>query len=154
MKKSSGSVRQIIRRDTARDGAPVSPVVRIGDLLFTGGQVALDGRGAVAGDLAEQAHVLFRRFGDILNQAGGGLRDIVSMVSFHPDARDIETVFDIAREYFPGEFPAWTPVGYLGCQHRGARLMIRAIAHLGKEPKQCFVPDTQAWLRKYPVSAA
>lgn len=32
--------------------------------------------------------------------------------------------------------------------------MIRAIAHLGKDAKQCFVPDTQAWLRKYPVSAA
>jgi len=154
MKEASGSVRQIIRRDTARDGAPASPVVRIGDLLFTGGQVALDAQGAVAGDLAEQAHALFRRLEDILNQAGGGLRDVVSVVSFHPDARDIETVFDIAREYFPGEFPAWTPVGYLGCQHRGARLMIRAIAHLGKEPKQCFIPDTQAWLRKYPVSAA
>jgi len=154
MIRALGSVRQIICRDTAGDGAPVSPVVRIGDLLFTGGQVVLDGRGAVAVDLAEQAHALFRRFEDILNQAGGGLCDIVGMVSFHPDARDIETVFDIAREYFPGEFPAWTPVGYLGCQHRGARLMIRAIAHLGKEPKQCFMPDTQAWLRKYPVSAA
>lgn len=154
MKEASGSVRQIIRRETARDGAPASPVVRIGDLLFTGGQVALDAQGAVTGDLTEQAHALFRRLGDILNQAGGGLRDVVSVVSFHSDARDIETVFDIAREYFPGEFPAWTPVGYLGCQHRGARLMIRAIAHLGKEPKQCFLPDTQAWLRKYPVSAA
>ena len=154
MKKASGSVRQIIRRDMARDGAPVSPVLRIGDLLFTGGQVVLDAQGAVAGDLTEQAHALFRRLGDILNQAGGGLRDVMSVVSFHPDARDIETVFDIAREYFPGDFPAWTPVGYLGCQHRGARVMIRAIADLGKEPKQCFLPDTQSWLRQYPVSAA
>ncbi len=154
MKKSSGSVRRIIRQDSARDGAPVSPAVLVGDLLFTGGQVALDARGEVAGNLEDQAHALLRRLDGTLAQAGGGLRDIVSMVSFHADARDIETVFELARRYFPGEFPAWTPVAYLGCQHRGARLMIRAIAHLGKDAKQCFVPDTQAWLRKYPVSAA
>ena len=42
MSDQSRQVRQILRRDTARDGAPVSPVVRVGDLLFTGGQVALD----------------------------------------------------------------------------------------------------------------
>ena len=154
MEQTLSAVRQIVRRDTARDGAPVSPVVRIGDLLFTGGQVALGVRGEVAGDLEAQAHGIFWRLADVLGQAGGGLGDVVSMVSFHSDARDIETVFDIAREHFADEFPAWTPVGYLGCQHRGARLMIRAIAHLGKEPKQCFVPDTQAWLQKYPVSAA
>ena len=154
MGKSSGSVREIIRRDSAHDGAPVSPVVRVGDLLFTGGQVALDSGRKVTGDLDEQANTLFRRLDEILRQAGGGLNDILAMVSFHTDARDIEPVFDIAREYIPNEFPAWTPVAYVGCQHRGARLMIRAVAHLGKEPKQCFVPDSQAWLRKYPVSAA
>ena len=154
MEKSSGSIRKIIRRDAAHDGVPVSPVVRAGDLLFTGGQVALDSSGKVTGDLDQQAHTLFRRLDATLKQAGGSLRDIVAMVSFHTDARDMEPVFDIAREYIPNDFPAWTPVAYVGCQHRGARLMIRAIAHLGKEPKQCFMPDSQAWLRKYPVSAA
>ena len=154
MKNPPASNRQIIRRDTARDGAPVSPVVRVDDLVFTGGQVALDGHGRVEGDLEHQAHALFRRLENILGQENSGLQDVVGMVSFHTDTRDIETVFDIAREYFDGEFPAWTPVGYIGCQHRGARLMIRAVAHLGKEPKEHLIPDSQAWLRQYPVSAA
>lgn len=154
MSNLSTSVRQILRHDTARDGAPVSPVVRAGDLLFTGGQVALDENGVIAGDLEAQAHTLFRRLKNTLEQAGGSLGDVLSLVSFHTDVRDIETVFNIGREYFPREYPAWTPLGYLGCQHRGARLMIRAVAHLGKEPKHCFLPDSQAWLKKYPVSAA
>ena len=154
MSKQSQPVRQILRSGTARDGAPVSPVVHAGDLLFTGGQVALDANGVITGDLEAQAHALFTRLRDILEQAGGSLRDILALVSFHTDVRDIETVFNIGREYFPSEYPAWTPVGYLGCQHRGARLMIRAIAHLGKEPRQCFLPDSQAWLKKYPVSSA
>ncbi|MBI4263107.1 MAG: hypothetical protein HY657_01920 [Acidobacteria bacterium] len=154
MSKHSTSVRQVLSHATARDGAPVSPVVRVGDLLFTGGQVALDGNGVITGDLEAQAHVLFKRLRDTLQQAGGSLRDILALVSFHTDVRDIETVFNVGREYFRSEYPAWTPVGYLGCQHHGARLMIRAVAHLGKEPKQCFLPDSQAWLKKYPVSSA
>ena len=154
MSDQSRPVRQILRRDTARDGAPVSPVVRVGDLLFTGGQVALDANGVVTGDLETQAHVLFKRLQSILEQAGGSLRDVLSLVSFHTDVRDIETVFKIGREYFPSEYPAWTPLGYLGCQHYGARLMIRAVAHLGKGAKECFLPDSQAWLKKYPVSSA
>jgi enamine deaminase RidA (YjgF/YER057c/UK114 family) len=78
----------------------------------------------------------------------------MSLVSLHTDVRDIETIFKIGREYFPSEYPAWTPLGYLGCQHYGARLMIRAVAHLGKGAKECFLPDSQAWLKKYPVSSA
>jgi enamine deaminase RidA (YjgF/YER057c/UK114 family) len=154
MSSQSKSVRQILRQDKARDGAPVSPVVRIGDLIFTGGQVALDAKGVVTGDVEAQAHALFERLSGILEQAGGSLQDVLALVSFHTDVRDMETVFNVGRQYFPGEYPAWTSVGYLGCQHDGARLMIRAIAHLGKEPKQCFMPDSQAWLKKYPVSAA
>src|SRR5581483_2476842 len=95
MSNHAKTIRQIIRRDTARDGAPVSPVVKVGDLVFTGGQVALDANGDVKGDLETQTHALFKRLSNLLEQAGGSLRDVLALVSFHTDVRDMETVLNI-----------------------------------------------------------
>jgi enamine deaminase RidA (YjgF/YER057c/UK114 family) len=45
-------------------------------------------------------------------------------------------------------------VGFVGGEYPGALVVVRAIAHLGAGAKACFIPDTQAWLRRWPISAA
>jgi enamine deaminase RidA (YjgF/YER057c/UK114 family) len=134
---------------------PASPAVRAGDLVFVAGQVGVDAAGETLspGDARAQARVAFERIGELLELAGGGMDDIVDLMSFHHDVREIDAVFEVAREYIDGDYPAWTPVGMLGSYRSDLLVSIRAIAHLGDGPKECFTPDTLRWWRDLPVSA-
>ncbi len=79
--------------------------------------------------------------------------DVVDLMSFHHDVREIDAVFEAARDYFAGDYPAWTPVGMLGSHRPDILVSIRAIAHLGEGPKECYTPDTLKWWRDLPISA-
>jgi enamine deaminase RidA (YjgF/YER057c/UK114 family) len=151
------SVTRLLHPAAAGDSPlPVARAVKAGDLVFSGGCVAADERGRVRalGDVRAQADAIFRSIADIVAAAGGTLSDVMSLTSFHADLRSVEEVFAVGREYFRDQFPAWTPVGFVGCQHAGALLQIRAVASVGSGPKECYVPDSLRWLRRYPVSAA
>lgn len=137
------------------DGLPASAAVRAGELLFVAGQTGLDATGETLaqGDVRAQARAAFERIGELLELAGGEMDDIVDLMSFHHDVRDIDAVFEVAREYLHGDYPAWTAVGMVGSYRPDVLVSIRAIAHLGDGPKQCHTPDTLRWWRDLPVSA-
>ena len=137
------------------EGKPASPAVAAGDLLFVSGQVAVDEAGSVLapGDAGEQARIAFSRIHDLVELAGGRMTDVVDLMSFHLDARDMDRVFEAASDFFSGDYPAWTPVGATSLPVPGAVVSIRAIAHLGSEPKECFTPESSAWSRALPLSA-
>lgn len=134
---------------------PASPAVRAGDLVFVAGQVGLDASGepVAPGDAAAQARTAFERIRELLELAGGSLDDVVDLISFHRDVREIDAVLEVARDYFDGDYPAWTPVGMLGSYRPELLVSIRAIAHLGDGPKECYTPDTLTWWRDLPISA-
>jgi enamine deaminase RidA (YjgF/YER057c/UK114 family) len=100
-----------------------------------------------------QAGAAFDELADLLETAGGGLGDVIDLVSLHADARTIETVFEVGRERFGGDFPAWTPVAVTALPVRGALVTLSAVAHLGDAPKRCVVPDTIMWWHDLPASA-
>ncbi len=133
---------------------PASPAVRAGDLLFVAGQVSLgpDFSVVARGDVRAQARHALDSIAEIVEAAGGSLDDVIDVVSFHVDPRDIDAVLDVARDYFAPDFPAWTPAGFLGSYVSGILVSIRAIAHLGSGRKECFTPDSLGWLRSYPAS--
>jgi enamine deaminase RidA (YjgF/YER057c/UK114 family) len=134
---------------------PASPAVRAGDLMFVAGQVGVDATGQTLapGDVRAQARVAFDRIAELLALAGGGMEDIVDLMSFHHDVREIDAVFEVARDYLHGDYPAWTPAGMLGSYRPDILVSIRAIAHLGEGRKECYTPDTLRWWRDLPVSA-
>jgi enamine deaminase RidA (YjgF/YER057c/UK114 family) len=136
------------------DRLPASPAVRVDDLLYIAGQVALDAafRPLALGDVKEQAKYAFERIGELIEMAGGTMDDVIDMISFHKDPRDMDTVFDVARDYIKGDYPAWTAVGTLGSYRSEVLVSIRAIAHLGKTKKVCYTPGTLKWWRDYPMS--
>lgn len=138
------------------EGLPASPAVRAGDLLFVSGQVSADaaGRPLDAGDVRAQATRALDRLQTVLEAAGGGLGDVVDVISFHTDVRQVRDVLDVARSYFGDEPPAWTPVASTGTYADGLDVSIRAIAHLGDAPKQCVGPEAAGWAHDLPVSAA
>jgi len=134
---------------------PASPAVQAGDLLFIGGQTALDenGRPVAPGDIETQTRYIFDRIVELLDTAGGTADDIVDVISFHKDPRDMDTVFDVARDYLTGnQYPAWTAVGSQGFWVSENLVSIRVTAHLGRGSKESFTPDTMKWLRQFPMA--
>jgi enamine deaminase RidA (YjgF/YER057c/UK114 family) len=137
------------------EGYPISAAVRAGDLLFVSGQMALERSGAVVapGDVGAQARAVLGQIQELVEAAGGTMDDVVDVMSFHLDAREMDRVYDAAREFFRSDYPAWTAVGAASLPLPGALVSIRAVAHVGDGAKQCVTPDASAWLRELPVSA-
>ena len=137
------------------DPLPASPAVRAGDLLFISGQVALDSdfKPVFNGDVSAQARYAFDNIRQILEMANGTLDDVVELMVFVKDPRDMDAIYEIAREHFQKDYPAWTLVGSLGFHNSESLVSIRAIAHLGKAEKKCYTPDTLKWWKNLPVSA-
>ena len=137
------------------DSLPASPGVRVGDLLFISGQVSLDPKFQVvaAGDIKAQAQNVFDHIQAVVEAAGGTLDDVVDLVSFHKDVRQLGDVVEVAAKYFKKDCPAWTAVGTSGTYASDLLVSIKAIAHLGKEKKECYTPDAVKWFRGLPLSA-
>jgi enamine deaminase RidA (YjgF/YER057c/UK114 family) len=93
---------------------------RAGDLVFVSGQSGTepDGRDAL------------EKLTTALETAGASLEDVVDVISFHTDVREIDGVLEAAAHLFPTH-PPWTPLGTTGLAAHDARVSIRAIAQVG-----------------------
>jgi len=130
--------------------------VRVGDLVFLGGHAAIGADGSVEheGDVVAQARRAFEGLIASVEEAGGSVDDLVDLVSFNLDPREISAVLELGREFLPaGSEPAWTAVSMTGAVAPGALVVIRGIAVLGDEPKRCVTPDG-SWWSSVPASAA
>jgi enamine deaminase RidA (YjgF/YER057c/UK114 family) len=111
------------------DSLPGRDVVRAGDLIVAAGRPERSGRRALDALAAR------------LEQAGAALPDVVDVVSYHRDAREIDAFLELARTYFPDAPPAWTPVASTGLTSPSASVAVRAIALAGPAPKQCLAGE-------------
>lgn len=133
---------------------PAAPAARIGDLVVVSGQVPLDGGMRVVhpGDLVAQTRYVFDSIGRLLEAAGASFDDVVDVIAFTLDAREIGTVFDVARAYLEADFPAWTIGSFLGSYVPGVLVSVQVIAHTGEGRKECFTPDSLRWWGDRPAS--
>jgi aminoacrylate peracid reductase len=133
---------------------PASPAVRIGDILAIAGQVPLDKDMNVvaAGDVAGQSRSVFDSIGRLLESAGGTFDDVVDVIAFAKDPRDLDPIFDVAGEYFVGAYPAWSAAAFLGSYTSDVLVSVRVIAHLGTGPKECYTPESLRWWGERPAS--
>jgi enamine deaminase RidA (YjgF/YER057c/UK114 family) len=133
---------------------PAAPAARVGDLLVVSGQVPLDRKmNLVApGDLVAQTRHVFESTGRLLAAAGATFDDVVDVIAFTQDPRQIGTVLDVARLYFERDYPAWSISSFLGSYVPGVLVAVQVIAHLGSGPKTCFTPDSLRWWGSRPVS--
>ena len=115
--------------------------VRAGDLVFAAADPALDAELAL--DALEQA----------LADAGAGMDDLVGVLSFHLDVREIDGVLAVAARRLGAQPPAWTAVTAAALPTAGARVALSAVAFAGGDGKRCVTPDTIAWWRELGVSA-
>ena len=132
-----------------------SPALKVGDLLFVSGQTTLGHDGSVGhpGDVAAQADQVFSSLAETLKTAGGTLDDLVDLMIFTRDARDIETVLVVMARHIHKDFPAVTTAASVGLHDPRVLVSVHAIADLSDAPKRCYTPDTIKWWRAYPMSA-
>jgi enamine deaminase RidA (YjgF/YER057c/UK114 family) len=134
----------------------MSAAVRVGEMVFLGGYTAVGPDGSVEhpGDVGAQTRLAFERLIESLEQAGGSVDDIVDLMSFTADSRQIGVVMEAGREFLPaGAEPAWTAAGSTGGVSPDALVTLRAIAVLGDAEKQCLTPVSSWWTDR-PASAA
>ena len=131
---SEGIVRTTSRQLVTTDGAPAaigpySQAVRVGNLVFTAGQIGLvpaDGS-LVPGGAAEEARQVLDNLAAILDAAGASVGDVTKTTLFLVDMADFEAVNAVYAELFGASPPARSAVAVAGLP-KGARVAIDAVA--------------------------
>ncbi|EXX86335.1 deaminase [Paenibacillus darwinianus] len=90
---------------------PYSQAMRIGNLLFTSGQIPLTPEGAlVEGGIEEQTHQVFANLRAVLATAGASFGDVVKATVFIKNMDQFGALNDIYASYFSDHKPARSTV--------------------------------------------
>ena len=81
-----------------------------GQLLYVSGQVAWDTSGNIVGkgDVRAQARQAFQNLRQVLQAAGGDLKDLMKITTYITNIGDFPAVAEARSEVFRGELPAST----------------------------------------------
>ena len=123
-----------IKRERAQSRAYSQAVsTEGGRIVWLAGQVALaDAAGkSLAGDFDGQVREVFRRLGETLEEAGGGLADMVTMTVFITDARYGDRFTQLRQEIFGDNFPASALITVAGLARPEMLVEVQGIAVLG-----------------------
>ena len=112
---------------------PYSQAVRVGDFLFTSGQVALSPATGqlVEGGIEAETHQTLKNLSAVLAAGGATWADVAKTTIFLADLADFSIVNRIYGEVAVSPAPARSTV-QVAALPRGARVEIEAIAYLGK----------------------
>lgn len=115
----------------AKPIGPYSPAIRIGNFVFTSGQIALDPQTGklVDGDVAAQARQALSNLKTLIEASGTSLNNVVKTTLFLKDMDDFQTVNAIYAEFFASEPPARSTV-QVSALPGGALVEVEAIATL------------------------
>jgi 2-iminobutanoate/2-iminopropanoate deaminase len=105
--------KQIISSDKiAKPRVPLSPAVRIGNLVFVSGSTPYTPNYELAkGDFPQQMHQVMRNLQATLDAAGSSLDKVVKVNVFLARIRDFPEMNEIYRTYFKeGNYPARTTI--------------------------------------------
>jgi 2-iminobutanoate/2-iminopropanoate deaminase len=108
---------------------PYSQAVRIGDLVFTAGQIGLEpATGVIEGrTIEEQTDQVLRNLKAVLEAAGSSLDRVVKTTVFLADMNEFKRMNAVYTTYFPADPPARSAV-QVAALPLGARVEIEAVA--------------------------
>jgi len=92
---------------------PYSQAIRIDNVLYTSGQIALDPAtgNLVQGDFAAQAHRVFENLRAVLAAGGTGFKNVVKATVYLTDLANFTTLNEIYASYLGDTKPARSTVG-------------------------------------------
>ena len=109
--------------------------VKMGELLFLAGQVAVDADGNMVGkgDVAAQVRQIYQNIGDVLKSAGADFGNVVQFTTYLPGRELVEPFLEartkIVDELYPdGDFPPSTLLIVVGLQSEEMLAEVTAIA--------------------------
>ena len=108
------SSRRIIHSDQAPKAiGPYSQAVRIGSTVYLSGQTPLDPASGelVNGDIATQAHQVFKNLAAVLAAAGLSFENTVRVGIYLTDLGNFAAVNEVMKEYFSEPYPARSTIG-------------------------------------------
>ncbi|MBP1932449.1 RidA family protein [Ammoniphilus resinae] len=86
---------------------PYSQAVKVGDFLYTSGQIPLRPDGTLLqGTVEEQTHQVFANLKAVLEAAGTGLDQVVKTTVFIKNMDDFARINEVYGTYFPTNPPA------------------------------------------------
>jgi len=127
------SERTEIRVDTlAPPFSHYTDAVRIGELLFVSGCIAVDGEGSLVGgdDVVAQTRQVFANLAAILEEAGAGFADVAKVTVFLTDIDDRARINPVREEFFGTTRPASTLVEVSKLVVPGAKVEIELVARV------------------------
>lgn len=90
---------------------PYSQAIKLGNLLFTSGQIPLNTEGVIVeGGIEEQTHQVFANLEAVLAEAGANFSDVVKATVFIQDMNQFAAVNGIYASYFGDHKPARSTV--------------------------------------------
>ena len=89
-----------------------SPAVRVGELLFVSGQVAVDNAGNLVGpgDCEAQTRQVMARIKTIVESVGSSMDQVVKITTFLTDSSNYPAFSKVRSETFPSSPPASSTV--------------------------------------------
>jgi 2-iminobutanoate/2-iminopropanoate deaminase len=101
-----------------------------GQLLYISGQVAWDTNGNIVGkgDVRAQARQVFQNLRQVLQAAGGDLKDLMKITTYITKIEDFPAVAEARGEVFQGELPASTLIVVKGLFHPDFLLEVEGVA--------------------------
>ena len=111
---------------------PYSQAIRVGDLLFCSGQIALDPATGelVDGGFEAQVHRAIQNLKAVLEAAGASLSQCAKLTLFLTDLAEFPKANEIMKTYFDAPYPARSTVGVASLP-RNAQFEIEAVVLLG-----------------------
>ena len=109
-----------------------SPGVKVGNLLFIAGQVGRDANLNVVESKEAQFVQAFENVKKVLSAAGVTFDDVVEMVTYHTDMRDLPLFMQVKDRYFTNleKLPTWTGIGTTALAMPGLLVEIKCTALL------------------------
>ena len=108
---------------------PYSQAVKVGGMLFTSGQIALDPSSGelVMDDIQTETHQVMANMKAVLAEAGMTFENVVKTSIFLQDMDDFAAVNEVYASYFTADFPARETV-QVACLPKKVNVEISMIA--------------------------
>lgn len=108
---------------------PYSQAIRIGDFLYTSGQIALDPKSGkfLSGEIKEETEQTLRNISAILQADGLELENVIKTTVYLSNLNDFVQMNQIYEKYFSKNKPARACV-QVAALPKGAKIEIEAIA--------------------------
>lgn len=90
----------------------ISQAMRVGELVFTSGQAAIDSAGALVGvgDFDAQAEQVFSNLSAVLEAAGSSLAQVIKVTIYLTDMAHFSAIVALRERFFTPPYPADTIV--------------------------------------------